>query len=342
MSEEVKLIQAPVIQHALAVAGQRVTERLAALNIEKQVATIDTVKALKELRAELNKELKTFEDQRKAIKTGVMNPYNEFENLYKTEISERYTAAIEILKDKIAEVENKVKADKAQSLRAYWSELCFSVNVDFFPFEKTGIEVNLSTSEKAYKEKLNEIITRVQDDLKLIETNECKAEVLAEYKVSLNASKAITEVTARKERERVEAERIKVQEWNRRIAAIKAIGMVFLDMTNAYEYDDQIYIKSSDVENMTNDEFSRELILCDEAIKIKKQQAEAIKKQREAAEKGEQIEQPAPPVTAPVSAPVVEKKEEIVSASFMVHGTMRQLRELGRYMKTNGINYTNI
>ena len=344
MSEEVKLVQVPVIQHALAVAGQRVTERLAALNIDKQVATVDTVKALKDLRADLNKELKAFEDQRKAVKTGVMNPYNEFEALYKNEISDRYTAAIEQLKDKIAEVENKVKAEKESALRTYWGELCFSVNVDFFPFEKTGIEVNLSTTEKAYKGKLNEIIQRVQDDLKLIDSHECKAEVMAEYKVTLNASKAITEVTARKEREHQEAERIRVQEKLRRVMAIKALGMVYLDMTQAWEYDADIYIREQDVNDMTEDEFREELILCEEAIKIKKQQAEALKNQAKAAAEGvsEKNEPQAPAVNAPVSAPVAEKKEEIVSAAFRVSGTMTQLRALGQYMKANNIQYTNI
>ena len=88
--DSIQLIQKPVIQHEMARVGKSVTERLNALNIEGQVATEATVKSLKELRADLNKELAEFELQRKAIKEAVMNPYSEFEATYKIEISEKY------------------------------------------------------------------------------------------------------------------------------------------------------------------------------------------------------------------------------------------------------------
>jgi hypothetical protein len=48
------------------------------------------VKTLKDLRAELNKELAEFEGQRKTIKSAILKPYEELENICKIEISEKY------------------------------------------------------------------------------------------------------------------------------------------------------------------------------------------------------------------------------------------------------------
>ena len=58
--KEIQLVQVPKIVHRLQEAGARVTERLKELGVESLVATEDTVKVLKELRAELNKELADF------------------------------------------------------------------------------------------------------------------------------------------------------------------------------------------------------------------------------------------------------------------------------------------
>ena len=98
------------------------------MDIENQIATIDTVKSLKNLRAELNKELAEFESQRKFIKQGILKPYDEFETTYKTEIAIKYNNAISTLKDKIAEVENKIKADKKVKIETYFKELCILKN----------------------------------------------------------------------------------------------------------------------------------------------------------------------------------------------------------------------
>ncbi len=94
-------MQVPKIVHRLQAVGARVTERLKELGVDTLVATEDTVKSLKDLRAELNKELTEFESQRKWVKEGVLNPYNEFETIYKAEISEKYKGAIDTLKTKI-------------------------------------------------------------------------------------------------------------------------------------------------------------------------------------------------------------------------------------------------
>ncbi len=329
-NNEIQLVTKPKISHKLQELGANVTKRLQELDIRSLVATEDTMKFLKELRADLNKELAGFEDQRKFIKKEIMNPFDEFESIYKIEISEKYTSAINLLKDKIASVETKIKDEKKAKVKTYFDELCLSEKIDFLTFDRLNLDINLSTSEKAYKEKCNEIITRTLDDLNLIKTTEFEAEILTEYKSTLNASLSITTVKTRKEKEAEEKIRLRQIETNKRIVLVKSIGMIYDEIMKIYFYSDEIFITSTIIENSTREEFTNKVIECEEKIKLEKQKT------------GNQgnIDFIAKPTI--ISAPKVETKEETVTASFEVTGTVSQLRALGQYMKDNNITYKNI
>lgn len=204
----IQLVQSPVIKHALQEVGKSVTDRLAELNIENLIATDDTVKGLKKLSAELTKELKEYEEQRKVIKNGVMNPYNEFEGIYKSEISEKYKKAIDTLKAKVSAVEDNIKESKKKEVEIYFNSLCASHEIDFVKFEKLGIDINLSTTVKKYKEQVDAYIAGILSDLQLIDTQEHKTETLVEYKKVLSVSEAIITVKNRKAAEEEEAAKI--------------------------------------------------------------------------------------------------------------------------------------
>ncbi len=351
MKNEIKLVQKPVITHELVKMGESVTNRLAELNIENQVATTETVKSLKDLRAELNKELAGFEEQRMVIKKAVANPYQEFEALYKTEISEKYKDAIDKLKAKISSVEMKLKEEKEANLKVYFIELCQSENIDFLVFGNIALEIGLSTTETAYKKKINEFINRVSSDLELIETQEHKVEIRTEYKKNLNVSESIKTIVDRKEAERQEAERVKQIEWNRRVLEFRKIGMTMDEETKTFVYNDAMYVSIESVSEISKQDFADKIIDFDEKIKAfnkglelpyvpvafkeevktgETPQAEPIKK---AIEKKQ--------TTEPLKKPVAEEKLPIVSASFEVKGTLPQLKALGAYMKQNNITYKN-
>lgn len=322
--KEIQLVQVPKIVHRLQEAGARVTARLKELGVETLVATEDTVKSLKDLRAELNKELTDYEAQRKWVKEGVLNPYNEFEAIYKAEISEKYKAAVDTLKTKIEVVENKVKAEKRDRVKLYFDELCTAEGIDFIAFEKIGLDINLSTSEKKYKDQCTEFITKVQDDLNLIRTEEFQAEMMAEYKKSLNSAQAITTVRQRKEAEKAEAERIKLAETLRRQKEVVDAGLAYDEFSKTFVYNDEIFLSREFVTTATREEYI--LRLAELVEKIKADNPQQSKMQ----------------FAAPVAAPEVKKTEELVKASFEVTGTMSQLRALGQWMKDNHITYKNL
>jgi hypothetical protein len=201
-AEMIVVKQLPVIEQQLQVIKTEVTKKVEdALSL---VCTEDTVKDVKKVRAELNKELTYWEDKRKQVKKEVLAPYNAFESVYKDCISNTYNKADKELKSKIDTVEKELKASKTREVLDYFNEYLSSVEAvagmslyDFVLFENANINVTLSASLKSLKEKAKDYIDRICDDLNLISTQEHKDEILYEYKNSLNVSSAITSVTNR-------------------------------------------------------------------------------------------------------------------------------------------------
>ena len=208
--------QLPVIVYErLESVGQEIDKRIAALDLDKQLVTEDTKKAVKDTRAMLNKELKDFEEQRKRIKEQVVAPYEAFEKAYKTFIKEKYEKADSILKVKIDEFDRRLKADKEARIRAYFTELCQDNNIDFLPFERLCLNIRLNDSDKSLKDIVNTNIDNVVKSLEFIESltdpDEYKAEVLADYKQTLDVMIAINNAKYRKQQREAELQRIEAQ-----------------------------------------------------------------------------------------------------------------------------------
>lgn len=224
-TEIISVKQLPVIVEQLAQVKETVIQRVQTAT--SLVCTDETVKEVKKARAELNSEFKAWEEKRKEVKTAVMTPYEKFEAVYKECVSDTYKAADKDLKSKIDSVENELKEKKSAEVREYFSEYLISKNIDFVAFEQSGINVTLSASLKSLKEQSKAFVDKICDDLALIDTQEHKAEILVEYKKTLNVSAAITGVTARikavedEKRRQEEAAAIRAAE-EQRIAEIKA------------------------------------------------------------------------------------------------------------------------
>lgn len=227
MSNEIIVVkQLPVIEQQLAQIKEQVAERVKTAT--SLVVTEDTVKAVKKARTELNAEFKAWEEKRKEVKQAVMSPYEKFEDVYNDCISNSYKTADKLLKQRIDEVENELKAKKAAEVQSYFEEYLASKGIDFVTYAQAGLNVTLSASLKSLKEQAAAFVDRIESDLKLIETfTDLKAEILVEYKKSLNVSDAITGVKARakavqEEQARQEAEAEKRAAEAQRVEAIKA------------------------------------------------------------------------------------------------------------------------
>ena len=140
-NEIIRVEQLPIITERLHEIREQVTARVEeAMSL---VCTEDTVKAVKIARAELSKEFKDFEERRKAVKTAVTQPYNDFETVYKECITDIFKKADADLKSKIDSVENQLKEEKSAEIRAYFDEYLASKDIDFITYEK-GWTLSLS------------------------------------------------------------------------------------------------------------------------------------------------------------------------------------------------------
>lgn len=166
-------------------------------NAKKLVCTEETVKTVKQVRADLTKDFKNLEEQRKTVKEQILAPYMQFEEVYKTYVSNKYKEADIDLKQKIDRTENELKKQKEQEIKKYFEEYKTANNIDFVDFKQANINVTLTASKKNLKEQAKTFIDEIVDDLKLIETQEGKEEILVEYKRNLNVSKSIQEVANR-------------------------------------------------------------------------------------------------------------------------------------------------
>lgn len=191
----IEVKQLPVIEEQLKNVSTVIDERVK--NATNLVCTEETVKTIKEIRAELNKDYKEFEEQRKTVKEQILKPYTDFEDIYKKCISDKFRNADIILKGKIETVEKELKDKREQEVKDHFEEYKVANNIDFITYEQAKINVTLSASMKSLKEQAKVFIDKVVNDLKLINTQEHKAEILVEYKQTLNVSNAITTVTNR-------------------------------------------------------------------------------------------------------------------------------------------------
>ena len=212
----ITLQQEPVIIYEkIKSVGAEIQKRISDLNLENQLVTEDTIKAVKGIRTDLNKEFATFEEQRKFIKNAVTKPYQEFEEKYKEFIATHYNNADNTLKNKISDFENKLKEDKAERLKSYFTELCQSLQIDFLTFEQVKLNITLSASEKSLKETITAFVEGVNKDLDLLksipESDEFKAEVLHDYKKSLDMANALRITQERKKAKEEELKRIEEQ-----------------------------------------------------------------------------------------------------------------------------------
>ena len=151
-------------------------------NAKSLICTEENVKTIKQVRADLNKEFKEVERQRKMVKEQILAPYMQFEEIYKTYISDKYKGADSDLKTKIDTTENELRARKEQETRDYFEEYKQSLSIDFIKFEDAKIKAGLADSKTSLKKQAKDFIDRVNTDLATIMLQEHKEEILVEYK----------------------------------------------------------------------------------------------------------------------------------------------------------------
>ena len=193
----ITLKQLPIIEEHLQLVKSDVETRTR--NAMQLVCTEETRKDVKSIRTELSKEFAEMENQRKRVKEAIMEPYNQFEAVYKECISDPYKKADAELKKRIDEVESGLKSEKEKAIRDYFNELCKANNLPWLRFEQMGLKIGLSTSVNGTKTALTSTVLRISNEVLELSRYENAAELMVEYKKSLNMALALSTIRARQE-----------------------------------------------------------------------------------------------------------------------------------------------
>lgn len=238
--------------------------------IQRRTAFADTVtvseenrQEIKKMRAAMNAEKSRLDEVYKTALEKVIAPIQAVQDKYKDCVG-LYTKANSQLKAKIDVIEDGLKLAKENSVKEYFEELVTAKNIDFISFEQLGLKITLSVSEKKLKEQVNNIVERVATDLKAIEIQENKEEILVEYKKSLNVSEAVSIVDARHKAIQAEKERKakQAEQRARELAAAKAVE----DAARQQEQIQQVHMQQEN----NNSEPIQETQLTPPTVKLKK------------------------------------------------------------------------
>lgn len=184
-NELIVLEQLPIIKYKLEQLSVEIKEKVE--NANKLVVNEDTVKEVKQVRASLTKEFNELETQRKQVKQAIMSKYDEFEEIYKENVSNLYKQADQELKEKIDNVESSLKEEKKNELYDFAMEYIVANDLEnFVKFDDIGLNITLSASMKSLKEQIIAFCERIKQDIELINMEEYRDEILYEYKRNHN------------------------------------------------------------------------------------------------------------------------------------------------------------
>ncbi len=258
MKELIKVSQFPVIEENLKALSQTIDEKVSrAMNL---VCTIDNYKDIKAVRADLNRDFKVLEEQRKTVKSAVMQPYNEFEDTYKKYVSNKFKEADADLKRKITEVEDVLKKEKEEKAEKEFETLKADSGIDWIEYRQVGLKIALSDSDKKIKEQIEAFIEKVQSALNVISMQEYPEEMLIEYKRTFDLQSAIGSVLERKKELEKMKEKSEPEVKEKEVIEEKSIEDVLDEVVNEIENDTFNIL----ISNLNNNEVNKIKTLLDE------------------------------------------------------------------------------
>lgn len=218
-NELIQVVQLPEITERLHQLKEAFEQY--ALDAEAMVCTADTIQSVKGFRADMRKAFEAVEEQRKAAKRAVLEPYERLEAVYKECVTIPFRRADDTCSRKAAEVEQDLKNRCEAGLRTYFDELCAFHHLDWLAYERAGVKVDLTSAKaktpKKLREQLAAFVAGVAASVDRINTLDDAGEIMVEFQESLDAAKAICDV--KKRHQRVE----EAQAMNRARSEIRAV-----------------------------------------------------------------------------------------------------------------------
>ena len=204
LAQLIVLRQIPVIEDKLLEYKATIESRVSAAVAAAMDA--DSIDEVKRVRAELRKEAETVDNMRKAIKQEAEKPIKALDATFKTCATNAYAQADKILKEYIDNGENALKNACENGLRDLFAELTTAHHLPWLKYEWAGIRVSLTDAKaktqppKKLAVQVTDFVERVAQDVAMIGGMPDAAEIMTEYRQTLNAPGAIQTVKLRHQR----------------------------------------------------------------------------------------------------------------------------------------------
>lgn len=191
----IEVRQLPIIAERLAEIRADIIARTEA--VLAMPCTAETVKEIKKLRADLNRDFNELEKARKGVKAAVMNPYQEFESVYRDCVTSPLSSADNELKRRIREVEESQRMQKRDRLAEWIGQYRQSIGLPMWAVGLVGLNVTLSASEKSLRAEAQRQLDAIAADIKAIELSGNPEQLLAEYAQHGNLAEAMATIERR-------------------------------------------------------------------------------------------------------------------------------------------------
>nr|DAU14525.1 MAG TPA: Protein of unknown function (DUF1351) [Caudoviricetes sp.] len=173
-----------------------VLNELKTLSKEEKEEKKGEIKKYKQYLSNIRNEL---ENKRKEIKKEINKPYEEFNEYYSNGVLVELTQGIAQLENVISDIEIAQKQEKYNELKEFYDEYTVKYNLEnmSIPFERVGLNITLNASIKSLKEQIVSFCEKVANDLKLIEIEEFKDEIMLEFRNTLDFANSKIQVIER-------------------------------------------------------------------------------------------------------------------------------------------------
>lgn len=205
LTELITIEQLPVVAERFSQMIEPVQERVN--TILAMECNEETKGEVKKARADLNKFRKALSNAAKAKKNELFAPWN----LVETEIKRIDSICGEAdteLQGKIGAIETAQKNEKKEEIQNYYNEKCKVLELDWLDYERMNLNIRLSDSLTALRKAVDQFTDKVSGDVTAILAMPDSAEIMSEYKQSLDLGYSVKAVNDRKERIKAEAARL--------------------------------------------------------------------------------------------------------------------------------------
>lgn len=200
--------QLPIIEERLRDYKAEIEKTVA--DAKSMVATADTVQAVKSTRASLRKQFDALDKRRIAVKNLILEPYDRFNAVYRECVEKPFSEADAALKATVDGFEGELKAKAMERLQAHYTELCALEGIDWLTFDealrRSGVKVGMADTRTKEPRKamdaMAEFTSKIACGLDAVRKMEDSAEIMVEFKKTLDAGQAAAIVQERKRRVR--------------------------------------------------------------------------------------------------------------------------------------------